>query len=160
MFDASVAAGSTIVDNISTYVAVKKLHNGIDSEGNIETREGMRREGVGKYLAKHTMLATREILKVGAVLYGMDYALGISDNALNLHHAFVYGISGLKYLAAATNTFTALGMKKAARVTGLPVMSFLKTVTPLVDKTIGRPFRIGKLTIPPFFSFGSYQGVS
>lgn len=63
-------------------------------------------------------------------------------------------------VAAATNTFTALGMETAGIVTGLPVILFLKTVVPLANKTVGRPHRIGKLTIPAILTFGRYEEVN
>lgn len=164
LLDAGFTAGSAIADSLSTYGIVKK--SGIDCEADLEIREGMRREGIEKHLVKNAAYATKELLKVGAVLYGIDYLLGIDDNALNLHHAFLYGASGLKYLAALGNTLSVLNMERASNAVTLPVHLFLKTVAPLVDKTVGRQVKIGRFTIPPFFSFGKdydfgeHEGVS
>ncbi len=154
LFDAGFAVGSSIADNLSTYALVKK--HGIDAEACLESRQGMLSEGVGKHMVKNALTVSAALLGFSAALYGIDYLLGIRDNTANLHHSYLYIISGIKYLAAADNTFAVVGMNRAANAAHLPVKLFIKTIVPLFNRTVGKKsIRVGNYTIS--LGMGTYD---
>ncbi len=124
LLDVAYVCGSVAADNISTAAFVRKQRT-LDHELNLGVREGMRSTGVGKFLTKDAIYKSLGLLGTGALLYGVDSALGIQDNNLNLHHGILYTISSMKYLAAASNTFGAFGINRVAVATIIPLLPFL-----------------------------------
>lgn len=155
LIDAAVGTGSVVLDNLSTYPAVKKY--GIESEQSPEIRELMHSKGTGKGLLIAGLKHSYYIGASTILLFGVDYVMSIHDNALNLHHSWLYTISGLKYLAAAHNAFATVGMGKAAKATDLLPDLFVKSLTRLASSfNPTLQFYIGKHKFT-FSVFGSYD---
>lgn len=117
--DAAFFLCSIIADNGSSYFCAEKL--GYRTEQNPVAREGMIREGAGKYLLKD--LAERagfSVLALGAA-YALDSLLKIRESGINIHHVAAYGLGTLNYLAAMSNTANLIGLRKLARVIGFPI---------------------------------------
>ena len=124
LIDAGIVAGGIAADDVSTYFTVRKF--GVDFEAALYVREGMRREGICKHLTKNSLQIARLALIAGAALYGFDCLTGIQDNLVNAHHAVLFPISGLKYVAAVANTLRTFGMYKTANIVGFPVLLAIK----------------------------------
>jgi len=124
LVDVAFTTGSCIADNSTTYLSVKK--HGIDIERNINTRKGMSHQGVGNYLLKSGFRDFVSFISIGGLFLGIDNLIQIEDYYLNMHHTFLYGIGGLKYLAAVTNIATASGMHRTAKIISLPIRLCLK----------------------------------
>ncbi len=134
IYDLMFSTGSFLADGLATYYGVSKL--GIHAEANIEAREGMLREGVGKYLIKDTLSSIPRYGIMGIVFFGLDCELGVEESILNFHHVYLYGIvGGIKYSAALTNVLHGAGIKRLARIVDAPSRLFLKLVKPINPST-------------------------
>ena len=116
--DEGFIAGSTIADAVSTYIFVNR--DGINAEGNRAAREGMKNEGVSKWLCKASIkqIAGQTTIALGA--YGLDYLLGIQDNTINLHHLYCYIRGAGGYSAALLNLVSTFNFLETFWVVGLP----------------------------------------
>ena len=109
-----------IADIASTYFKERPWDRGphiqTDYELNPETREGMEKEGAGRYLLKRAIKDIPiEALKLGS-LFGLDYLVGIHDNWYGLHHLYAYGHGSLSYLAAIGNVLSFYGHDTLAEI--------------------------------------------
>ena len=130
IYDVAFFGGSCIADNVSTYIFARKP-GGIEEEANLDTREGMEKYGIGKYLTRNAISSFWGGLKVGVFLFGVDSVLGIEDSMINFHNISFYGYGGAKYVVALGNILDELGMEKTAAVIKLPIGLLLDVLKPI-----------------------------
>jgi len=101
LYDWMYFNGCQLIDALSTVHFVHRY--GIDSEDNVEVRNEMRKDGVGKALFKSNIAAGIGSAMAIAALYGIDSLIGIEHNAINIHHVVSYGLGSLKLLQGFAN---------------------------------------------------------
>jgi hypothetical protein len=114
----------TVADNASTVFALKK--NPSLYEQNFETVKKIENDGKLSAMIDDVKSQARWTVPFFAGLYGVDYLLGVQDNAVNFHHAMFYGTGSLKFMAAAHNVLLAYGKNDLARKVAYVPSQYIK----------------------------------
>lgn len=103
--DVVVYGVSKLASGGSTYFQIQR--RGLESVGDVDVRQDMKKNGVSIVVLENSLKTFVKGLIVGGGLLAADYGLGIENEYVNLHHAFIYSISLVNVVSSLSNVVRA-----------------------------------------------------